>query len=115
EKPPKHESAPVPAEPKAGPPKPQPQASTARSKGPPAGETLVEPTHDGGVAAGPAVRRFAREVGVDLSRVSGSGTSGRITREDVLAVVRQASQTAASVAKATTATARDAWGPIRPE
>jgi pyruvate dehydrogenase E2 component (dihydrolipoamide acetyltransferase) len=66
------------------------------------------------VAAGPAVRRFAREVGVDLSRVAGSGPSGRITREDILAVVRQASQSAAA-AKPTTATARDAWGPIRPE
>ncbi len=66
------------------------------------------------VAAGPAVRRFAREVGVDLARVSGSGPSGRITREDILTVVRQASQSAAA-AKPTTATARDSWGPIRPE
>jgi pyruvate/2-oxoglutarate dehydrogenase complex dihydrolipoamide acyltransferase (E2) component len=76
---------------------------------------LPEPTHEGGhVAAGPAVRRFAREVGVDLARVTGSGPGGRVTREDILAVVRQASQTAAS-AKPSTATARDAWGPIRPE
>jgi pyruvate dehydrogenase E2 component (dihydrolipoamide acetyltransferase) len=60
------------------------------------------------------VRRFAREVGVDLARVTGSGPSGRITREDILAVVRQASHSAAS-AKPTTATARDNWGPIRPE
>ncbi len=42
------------------------------------------------IAAGPAIRRFAREVGVDLSRVKGSGEGGRITREDVLEVVRQA-------------------------
>ena len=41
------------------------------------------------VAAGPAVRRFAREVGVDLNLVQGTGTGGRITREDVLGVVRQ--------------------------
>jgi pyruvate/2-oxoglutarate dehydrogenase complex dihydrolipoamide acyltransferase (E2) component len=61
------------------------------------------------------VRRFAREVGVDLSRVTGSGPGGRITRDDVLAVVRHASQTAASAVKQSTATARDAWGPIRPE
>lgn len=46
------------------------------------------------IAAGPAIRRFAREVGVDLSKVSGSGEHGRITREDVLAVVRSASQSA---------------------
>jgi pyruvate dehydrogenase E2 component (dihydrolipoyllysine-residue acetyltransferase) len=80
--------------------------------------TLPEPTHDGNVSAGPAVRRFAREVGVDLARVTGSGPGGRITRDDVLAVVRQASQTAATApagAKGSTATARDNWGPIRPE
>jgi pyruvate dehydrogenase E2 component (dihydrolipoamide acetyltransferase) len=46
----------------------------------------------GKLAAGPAVRRFAREVGVDLTNVSGSGPGGRITREDVLEVVRQVSQ-----------------------
>jgi pyruvate dehydrogenase E2 component (dihydrolipoamide acetyltransferase) len=35
------------------------------------------------VPAGPATRRLARELGVDLSRVHGSGTGGRITPEDV--------------------------------
>jgi pyruvate dehydrogenase E2 component (dihydrolipoamide acetyltransferase) len=33
--------------------------------------------------ASPAVRRFARELGVDLSRVSGSGPKGRILKDDV--------------------------------
>ena len=46
------------------------------------------------IPAGPAIRRFAREVGVDLSQVPGSGADGRITREDVLSVVRSASQSA---------------------
>ncbi len=40
------------------------------------------------IAAGPAIRRLAREVGIDLSRVKGSGDSGRITREDVMKAVR---------------------------
>lgn len=53
------------------------------------------------IPAGPAIRRFAREVGVDLSQVPGSGADGRITREDVLSVVRSASQSA----RATSATA----------
>jgi len=35
----------------------------------------------------PAVRRIAREHGVDLSRVTGTGHGGRITREDVMAFV----------------------------
>lgn len=34
------------------------------------------------------MRRFAREVGVDIRMVRGSGSHGRITREDILAVVR---------------------------
>lgn len=33
--------------------------------------------------ATPAVRRFAREMGVDLSEVHGTGSGGRITRQDV--------------------------------
>jgi pyruvate dehydrogenase E2 component (dihydrolipoamide acetyltransferase) len=43
------------------------------------------------IPAGPAVRRFAREVGVNLATVAGSGESGRITRDDVLSVVRATS------------------------
>ncbi|OIQ87785.1 dihydrolipoyllysine-residue acetyltransferase component of pyruvate dehydrogenase complex [mine drainage metagenome] len=33
--------------------------------------------------ASPSVRKFARELGADLTRVAGSGPKGRITREDV--------------------------------
>jgi pyruvate dehydrogenase E2 component (dihydrolipoamide acetyltransferase) len=40
--------------------------------------------------AGPSVRRFARELGVDLARVTGSGIKGRITHEDVKAFVKKA-------------------------
>jgi pyruvate/2-oxoglutarate dehydrogenase complex dihydrolipoamide acyltransferase (E2) component len=45
----------------------------------------------GDAPAGPAVRRFAREVGVDLSTIAGTGPGGRILREDVLKAVREAS------------------------
>jgi pyruvate dehydrogenase E2 component (dihydrolipoamide acetyltransferase) len=38
--------------------------------------------------AGPSVRRFARELGVDLGRVKGSGAKGRITQDDVKAFVK---------------------------
>ena len=45
--------------------------------------------------ASPAVRRYARELGIDLSGLSGSGRKGRIMREDVQQFVKQAvSQTA---------------------
>ncbi|MDX1571862.1 MAG: dihydrolipoyllysine-residue acetyltransferase [Xanthomonadales bacterium] len=40
--------------------------------------------------ASPAVRKFARELGVDLAEVQGSGRAGRITTEDVQAHVKQA-------------------------
>jgi pyruvate dehydrogenase E2 component (dihydrolipoamide acetyltransferase) len=39
--------------------------------------------------AGPAVRRVAREIGVDISQVTGSGAGGRITEEDVKSFARQ--------------------------
>jgi len=48
--------------------------------------------YEGIIPAGPAIRRFAREVGVNLSNVVGTGEGGRITRDDVLAVVRQGQQ-----------------------
>ncbi len=45
----------------------------------------------GGLAhAGPSVRRFARELGVDISKVAGSGPKNRILREDVQAYVKAA-------------------------
>src|SRR3546814_8304697 len=40
--------------------------------------------------ASPAVRLFARELGVDLSRVEGSARGGRITKEDVQQFVKGA-------------------------
>ncbi len=57
-----------------------PQATPASS-----GNGAVE----GGVrvATSPAIRRRAREAGIDLSQVRGSGPNGRIVREDLDAVV----------------------------
>lgn len=43
---------------------------------------------EGDVYAGPAVRRLAREMGIDLARVSGSGPKGRIQKDDVKAFVK---------------------------
>ena len=40
--------------------------------------------------AAPSVRRLARELGVDIRRVSGSGPAGRISADDVQAFVRNA-------------------------
>ncbi len=56
------------------------------------------------IPAGPAIRRLAREMGVDLQTVAGTGVSGRITRDDVLEYVRSTNQAARS-SHATTTTA----------
>ncbi len=66
---------------------PAPRPSALR-RPPPAGAgpgASTSPPH-----ASPAVRRFARLLGVDLAGVSGSGAKGRILREDVEAFVKEA-------------------------
>jgi pyruvate dehydrogenase E2 component (dihydrolipoamide acetyltransferase) len=45
--------------------------------------TPASRSSDGPVYASPAVRRLAREMGVDLAAVNGTGRKGRITKEDV--------------------------------
>ncbi|MEI8370176.1 MAG: 2-oxo acid dehydrogenase subunit E2 [Planctomycetia bacterium] len=65
--------------------------------------------------AGPAVRRLARELGVDLGRVKGSGPAGRILREDIVAAVRLGSAQGAGRSAATPSFDRDDWGPVHRE
>ena len=50
--------------------------------------------------ASPSVRRFARELGVDLGSVAGSGRKDRILRDDVKGFVKQAMESPASTASA---------------
>ena len=52
------------------------------------------------VHASPGVRRAARELGVDLGKVTGTGEKGRITKEDVLAFLRGPAIPAAAAAPA---------------
>jgi pyruvate dehydrogenase E2 component (dihydrolipoamide acetyltransferase) len=49
-----------------------------------------------GAHASPSVRKFARELGVDLGRVKGSGPKGRIQQEDVQQFVKEAMSGAAA-------------------
>jgi pyruvate dehydrogenase E2 component (dihydrolipoamide acetyltransferase) len=84
----------------------------------PAAVAVEEPSAAASVdPAGPAVRRLARELGVDLARVKGTGPSGRIVREDVIAAVRHASAAPAGGRPRpdSGSTERDDWGPIRRE
>ena len=57
----------------------------------PAGATPGQRAH-----ASPSVRKFARELGVDIARVAGNGPKGRILHEDVQNFVKQALLVAAA-------------------
>ena len=85
----------------------------------PASDEKAGNNPEGPIPAVPAVRRFAREGGADLRELTGSGQGGRITRSDVLAVVRQASQAAREQRTTTKSgqvpTEKDAFGPIHVE
>jgi pyruvate dehydrogenase E2 component (dihydrolipoamide acetyltransferase) len=76
-------AAPVrPAEPVAAPPAPVPQQPAVPV---PAPAALVEPGTR--VLAKPPVRKLARDMGVDLATITGSGPLGSVTREDVHAAL----------------------------
>jgi pyruvate dehydrogenase E2 component (dihydrolipoamide acetyltransferase) len=132
------QAKPAPAEPPATvkmTPKPQPAApqraaATATQKPPAASkqvakaneeDTAPNATGDGHAAsaAGPAVRRLARQLGVDLRLVRPTGDGGRITTEDVQAFVRETNeQVAATTSRGVTPPGTpdsDDYGGIRVE
>jgi pyruvate dehydrogenase E2 component (dihydrolipoamide acetyltransferase) len=72
-------------------PIPQQAAGADATELPDALRTDLPPINEPGFSrahAGPSVRRFARELGVDLTRISGHGFKGRITHDDVKAFVK---------------------------
>jgi pyruvate dehydrogenase E2 component (dihydrolipoamide acetyltransferase) len=80
-------SKPKTAEPQAAAAAPAPSAPTANR------QPLTASINEAGFAtahASPSVRKFARELGVDLGGVKGTGVKGRITADDVKAWVKQA-------------------------
>ncbi|MEL7614785.1 2-oxo acid dehydrogenase subunit E2 [Vreelandella titanicae] len=81
------------------------ESEAAQSIGSASTQTAEPPTAKGTLAAGPlynkvpaspAVRRLVREHALQLTEIAGSGKDGRVLKEDVLAHLDQASQTAAS-------------------
>jgi len=77
--------------------KPANVQGSAPAKAAPQAAPAAAPSRDGSkVHAGPAVRQLAREFGVELSAVPGSGPKGRILKEDVQAYVKSELQKAKS-------------------
>jgi len=76
-------------------PNTDPTSAPVVSAHPPAGTPSANGVSRNGSAAhgpvhgSPAIRRFARELGVELTRVAGSGPNGRITRDDVQNFVKR--------------------------
>ncbi len=92
---PRKESVPLP---------PPPQQAVAQHK-----ESVIEFPHEEGeeerVRSSPLVRRIAKEHGVDLAQVQGSGLGGRITKEDIQSFVAQHGGGGAAPSRAATAPA----------
>lgn len=81
---------------------------------------MPAPTHKT-PPAGPATRRLARELGVDLSTIAGTGPGGRITEDDVRGAKASRPSTTSTAAPTKPAVVlpvgegADNWGPIRRE
>ena len=67
---------------------PQPQAEASQEDDAEGDETNGH-RDDGGYRASPSVKKLAQEYDVDLAQISGSGSGGRITREDVERSIRE--------------------------
>ncbi|HTU17223.1 MAG TPA: 2-oxo acid dehydrogenase subunit E2 [Gemmataceae bacterium] len=92
--------------------KPQQPVIERPSPAPPPAEERIVP-------AGPATRRLARELGVDLRQVRGSGRHGRVVEEDIKEYVRQlasgttaAGGTSAAPVQAPSLPNFEEWGPV---
>jgi len=85
------------------------EVRSAVTRAPPDGEAAEDGSTNGDRAfAAPSTRRYARERGVDLTSVEGSGPGGRVLREDVDAYAdRQAAEEEAEPAAAAAAGAAD--------
>lgn len=116
-------AAPAKAEaPKADAPKaetPKPEASKPQPAATPAPKTEAAPVANGHasgerVFASPLARRIAREAGVDVSDVTGSGPHGRVVKADVDAAISSGGVKAAPAAKAAPAGAPPSAAAAKP-
>jgi len=70
--------------------KPAPVRQVAETTQPVAAPQSYSDPSAGKAHASPAIRRFARELGVQIGQVKGSGEKGRVTKDDVQSFVKNA-------------------------
>jgi 2-oxoglutarate dehydrogenase E2 component (dihydrolipoamide succinyltransferase) len=76
-------AAPLPAVPASA------KKETKEASAPPPSASAPEDEEDSDVRSSPLVRKLAREHNVDLAKVGGTGTGGRVTKQDILDFVEQ--------------------------
>lgn len=94
-----------PRKPSNGTPPPAAPGRTARTAPP---TPRPQPVENGLPLAKPPVRKMAKDLGVDLTTITGSGPQGSITREDVLAA-----QSAPAPSAPVQAGPREEWVPVK--
>jgi pyruvate dehydrogenase E2 component (dihydrolipoamide acetyltransferase) len=94
---PEPETTPAAPAPAPAPAAQAPSAPPAAAPAPAPAGTIADFT---GAHASPSVRRLARELGLDLNSIKGTGEKGRITKDDLLTAVRGPAQPAPAAAAA---------------
>jgi len=105
-----------PEEAPAPPPRSRPAARPTPAPATSAAATSEQPAKS--APASPSLRRLARELGVDLGRVRGSGPGGRILKDDLTAYARQVvagAQAPGALQPGDDVTESTKWGPVARE
>jgi pyruvate dehydrogenase E2 component (dihydrolipoamide acetyltransferase) len=109
-------AGPAPQPPKAAAPRSDAPKAPAPAPGPPTSQVAAPKGSNGAarILASPLARRLAREAGLDLAALAGSGPHGRIVKSDVEAASRQAAATGAVPKAGTAVSTRPAAAPTAP-
>ena len=93
---------PVAPSPQSSPPRGEeaPSATAASSPPPPAGEVAAKPPEGARIKASPLAKRMAREAGLQLSSITGTGPHGRIIKRDIEAALAKGPAPVAAPAQA---------------
>jgi len=101
-------AAPAPTPPPAPAPAPAPAAAPVAAPPAPTSPVAAPASSTEGMVLSPVVRKLISENGLDASRINGTGPGGRITRDDVMAVIDSGTARPAAAAPAAPAAAPSA-------